>query len=90
MSTRIELALEMIKPIPEREWGWVTNTAEKLGVSRKFLYDLQTQGLESLAEGLLPQKTGDGSYGKEIKVTLAPEEYSSSNRANTGRVNSER
>lgn len=68
LSTRIELALEMIKPIPEREWGWVTKMAEKLGVSRKFLYDLQTQGLESLAEGLLPQKTGPKTEPSSLEI----------------------
>ena len=68
LSTRIELALEMIKPIPEREWGWATKMAEKPGVSRKFLYDLRAQGLDALAEGLSPQKTGPKAETSSLEI----------------------
>ncbi len=68
LSTRIELALEMIKPIPEREWGWATKMAEKLGVSRKFLYDLRAQGLDALTEGLSPQKTGPKAEISSLEI----------------------
>lgn len=56
LSTRVMITLEMVKPIPKREWGRATELAEIHGVSRKFLYDLQEKGREALAEGLSPQK----------------------------------
>jgi hypothetical protein len=58
LSTRIMIALEMLKPIPEREWGRVTELAQIYDVSRTFLYDLRDRALDVLAEGLSPRKPG--------------------------------
>jgi hypothetical protein len=58
LSTRIRLALEMLQPIPEREWGRVTELAQTYAVSRTFLYNLRDQALEVLVEGLSPRQPG--------------------------------
>ena len=58
LSTRIMLALEMLRPIPQREWGRATELAQSYDVSRKFLYDLRDRALDALIEGLTPRPPG--------------------------------
>jgi len=61
LSTRVSVALEMLQPIPEREWGRVTELAQTYGVSRTFLYNLRERAHETLIDGLLPRKPGPKS-----------------------------
>jgi len=56
LSTRLELVLELLQPIPEREWGRVTELARIYAVSRTFLYNLRDHALEVLTTGLLPRQ----------------------------------
>jgi len=58
LSTRIMLTLEMLRPIPQREWGHATELARTYDVSRKFLYDLRDRALDALIEGLTPRTPG--------------------------------
>ncbi len=58
LSTRISLAMEMLQPLPEREWGRVTQLAQLYGVSREFLYQLRARALKALRDGLAPQQPG--------------------------------
>jgi hypothetical protein len=58
LSTRVSLALEMLQPRPQREWGRVTELAHTYGVSREFLYQLRDQALTSLTSGLAPGQPG--------------------------------
>jgi hypothetical protein len=58
LSTRIKIALEMLKPIPERRWGRATELAEIYDVSRTFLYNLRKRAHDVLIEGLLPRIPG--------------------------------
>jgi len=62
LSTRIAFALEMLQPIPQREWGRVTELARTYDVSRMFLYDLRDRALEVLADGLLPRRPGPVNF----------------------------
>jgi hypothetical protein len=61
LSTRVTLVIKMLQPIPEREWGWVTEMTRTYNVSRTFLYDLRDQAREILIEGLRPRKPGPKS-----------------------------
>ena len=58
LSTRISLAIEMLQPIPDREWGRVTELAGQYGVTRAFLYQLRDQALEALKAVLVPGQPG--------------------------------
>jgi hypothetical protein len=71
LSTRIMLALEMLQPIPQREWGRATELAQIYAVSRTFLYDLRDRALEVLAEGLLPRKPGPQSQEASLLIDRA-------------------
>jgi hypothetical protein len=71
LSTRIVIALEMLQPIPEREWGRVTELAQTYDVSRTFLYDLRDRALDVLAEGLSPRKPGPQSQGESLMIDRA-------------------
>jgi hypothetical protein len=58
LSTRLSLAVEMLQPIPEREWGRVTELAHSYGVSREFLYQLRDRAREALTTVLAPGQPG--------------------------------
>lgn len=58
LSTRVNLALEMFRPIPERQWGGVTQLAQAYSVSRTFLYNLRDQVLQAISEALVPHQPG--------------------------------
>jgi hypothetical protein len=71
LSTRIELALEMLQPIPEREWGRVTELARTYAVSRTCLYNLRDRALEVLVPGLSPRKSGPKSQETSLAIDRA-------------------
>jgi hypothetical protein len=48
----------MLQPIPEREWGRVTELAQTYAVSRTCLYNLRDRALDVLVQGLSPRKPG--------------------------------
>lgn len=58
LSTRISLVIDMLQPIPDREWGRVTELADQYGVTRAFLYQLRDRGLEALSAVLVPGQPG--------------------------------
>jgi transposase-like protein len=58
LSTRMTLAVEMLQPIPEREWGRVTELAGQYGISRELLYQLRDQAREGLRAALTPRQPG--------------------------------
>ena len=68
LSTRRELAMEMLRPIPERRWGRVTELARSLGVSRTFLYHLRDQAWQILTEGLAPGKPGPQAEEEALRI----------------------
>jgi len=68
LSTRMVLAIEMLKPIPERPWGRVTALAEAYGVSRPFLYELRDRAFEALGAALAPRSPGPAPQAQELIV----------------------
>jgi hypothetical protein len=71
LSTRIMLAREMLRPIPERQWGRATELAQTYDVSRTFLYDLRDRALDVLIEGLAPRKPGPQPQQESLMVDAA-------------------
>ena len=71
LSTRIMIALEMLRPIPEREWGRVTELALTYDVSRTFLYALRDRAFDVLAEGLSPCKPGPQPQEASLMIDRA-------------------
>jgi len=58
LSTRVTVALEMLRPIPERRWGWVTQVTQTYPVSRTLLYNLRDQALQAVSEALTAHQPG--------------------------------
>ena len=58
LSTRISLVIDMLQPIPDREWGRVTELADQYGVTRAILYQLRDRALEALKAVLVPGQPG--------------------------------
>jgi hypothetical protein len=58
LSTRMEMALEMLQSHPKREWGRVTELAEQHNISRTRLYELRDSAHEALVEALRPRRPG--------------------------------
>lgn len=71
LSTRTTLTLEVLKPIPERRWGRVTELAHTYGVSRSLLYKLRDQALDALRQGLAPHKPGPKPKGESLVINKA-------------------
>ena len=68
LSTRTALAIEMLQPIPEREWGRVTELAHTHNVSRQFLYQLRERALEALHGTLAPRQPGPAPQEKTVQI----------------------
>lgn len=68
LSTRVSLAREMLQPIPEREWGRVTELAQDYGVSRAFLYQLRDRALNGLSSGLEPRQPGPRPLAEQLVI----------------------
>jgi hypothetical protein len=68
LSTRTMLALEMLQPIPQREWGRATELAQRYDVSRKFLYNLRDRALDALIEGLRPRTPGPQPQETSLRI----------------------
>jgi hypothetical protein len=58
LSTRIQLSLEMLLPIPEGPWGRATELAIAYNVSRTLLYEMRDQAFQALALVLDSHKPG--------------------------------
>jgi hypothetical protein len=52
LSNRVKIGREMLRPIPEREWGHATRLAEEYNISRETLYTIRDRA----KEGLTPLK----------------------------------
>lgn len=68
LSTRIQLAVEMRRPVPERGWGRVTQLAEEYGVSRTWLYNLRNKAQALLRSAVQPQKPGPKSVEPTLQI----------------------
>lgn len=68
LSTRVALGLEMLRPIPEREWGRATELAEQYGISRTLLYELRDRAEEALYTAFLPQPPGPAPEAETVLI----------------------
>ncbi len=71
LATRIEIALEMRRPRAERGWGRVCELQRQYGVSRTWLYDLDTRAAQALADGLAAHPAGRPILAKPLLVDQA-------------------
>jgi len=71
LSTRITVALEMLKPIPERPWGWVTEFAQTHAVSRTLLYKIRDRARQGIIEGLTAGQAGRPDQTTALKIDKA-------------------
>lgn len=58
LEQRTDVALQMIDPLPEREWGLVSRLARQYGVSRTLLYETRDRVADAIVETLLPRDAG--------------------------------
>jgi hypothetical protein len=58
MSTRVEIALEMLRPIPDRRWGRVTELAVEHGISREWAYCLRDKAKAVLEAAMVSKAPG--------------------------------
>lgn len=68
LSTRIELVAEMLLPAAKRDWGRVTQLAQRCGLSRTWLYELKDKARAALAVVLAPQNPGPKPVDDRIVV----------------------
>ena len=68
LSTRIELVAEMLLPAEQRNWGRITQLAQRFGLSRTRLYDLKAKARSALEAVLAPQKPGPKPVDDRIVV----------------------
>lgn len=71
LSTRIELVAEMLLPTAQRDWGRITQLAQRCGISRTWLYDLKAKARSALEAVLAPQNPGPKPIDDRIVVDEA-------------------
>lgn len=62
------LAIEMLQPLPDREWGRVTELANTHNVSRQFLYKLRERAIEAWSVSLAPQQSRPQPQERVLKI----------------------
>lgn len=68
LSTRITVALEMLRPIPERWWGWVTQMSHTYHISRTSLYEIRDQALQAVSAALSAHQAGPQPQTKVLTI----------------------
>ncbi len=71
LSNRIQVALEMLQPIPERRWGRATELARSYGVSRTRLYEIRDEALDALTAALSAHSAGRPVQASTLTVDKA-------------------
>jgi hypothetical protein len=71
LSTRIVLVLEMLQPVPERQWGRATELAKTYNLSRTLLYQLRDRAADVLAGALAPRQPGPQAEGASLIIDRA-------------------
>lgn len=71
LSTRIQIAAEMLQPAQERGWGRATELARKYGISRMLLYNLRDEAYALLQTAFQPQVPGPKVDERTITVDKA-------------------
>lgn len=68
LSTRIELVAEMLLPAEQRDWGRITQLAQRCGLSRTWLYQLKAKARSALEAVLAPQNPGPKPVDDRVVV----------------------
>ena len=68
LSTRIQLATEMLLPATERGWGRATQLAQQHHISRTSLYKMRDKARRLLTAGFQPQAPGPKTVEKKLTV----------------------
>jgi len=68
LSTRVQLAVEMLVPIPQRQWGRATELARTYGISRTLLYRLRDRAKEALLAALAPREPGPAPQTETLVI----------------------
>lgn len=68
---RLNAALQMLMPFPDRQWGRVSELASRYGVSRTLLYEIRDRALEALVTALLPRDAGRPAQNTTLTVDKA-------------------
>ncbi len=68
LEQRADAALQMLVPLPDREWGLVSELARLYGVSRTLLYEIRDRALDALVEALLPRNAGRPAQASTLTV----------------------
>jgi len=71
LSNRVQLATEMLAPIPERPWGRASQLARQHGISRTRLYELRAQAERGLMEALDCQPSGPRARATTLCIDQA-------------------
>jgi hypothetical protein len=71
LPTRISLALELLTPRPEREWGRVTELSCIYHISRTLLYEMRARALEAVCGALAAHPAGRPAQRKGVAVDRA-------------------
>ena len=68
LSTRFQLAVEMLLPIPLRKWGRASQLSQTFGISRTLLYKMRDQAKDGLLEALTPRQPGPKPHREELVI----------------------
>ncbi len=68
---RTDVAVQMLVPLPDRQWGLVSELAHRYGVSRTSLYQIRDRALDALGEALLPREAGRPAQTTTLRVDKA-------------------
>jgi hypothetical protein len=71
LEQRMDVALQMLVPFPDREWGLVSELARLYGVSRTILYKLRDRVRDAIAEVLRPRDVGRPAQETPLTVDKA-------------------
>lgn len=58
LEQRVDVAVQMLVPLPARKWGLVSELAQRYAVSRTRLYEIRDQAGAAILEALLPRAAG--------------------------------
>jgi hypothetical protein len=68
---RADVALRMLVPFPDRQWGLGTELARLYGVSRTLIYQIRDRARDALVEALLPREAGRPAQATTLTVDKA-------------------
>ena len=71
LEQRTDVALQMLLPRPDRQWGLATELARLYGVSRTLIYQIRDRAWEAMVEALRPGDAGRPGQATTLTVDKA-------------------